>query len=64
MPLATAFLLQMLLELDISYNKLQGLPASLSKLQHLTCLRASYNQLTAVGPEVRGNKGRDWGRHG
>lgn len=43
----------MLCELDVSFNKLQSLPASLGKLQRLVSFKASYNQLVDVGPGVR-----------
>ncbi len=44
---------QMLCELDVSFNKLQSLPASIGKLQRLLSLTASYNQLVDVGSGVR-----------
>ena len=47
--------MQTLQELDVSYNKLQWLPAEVGRLSHLVCLRASYNQLAEISPEVRGN---------
>lgn len=45
--------MQTLLELDVSYNKLQWLPAEIGRLSLLVCLRASYNQLAGISPEVR-----------
>ena len=47
-------------ELDVSYNRLQHLPDSLGRLKHLTCLRASYNQLGEIGNEVSAEAMRGW----
>jgi Leucine-rich repeat (LRR) protein len=44
---------QALTDLDVSYNKLQKLPSSLGKLTRLSTFKASFNQISGLGPEVR-----------
>jgi hypothetical protein len=43
---------QGLTHLDVSFNQLRELPASLGALSSLTCLKASYNQIERLHPQV------------
>ena len=41
-----------LVELDLSFNKLQKLPVSLSRLTRLEVLKSSYNKLASIPSQV------------